>query len=185
MILEYPRPRRTVYRREWGRLKKPSLVHNLFIDSEGLHCIGFSDAERPRIVYREHIGFSKLAGSPGAEGRPGIDPLQLVHGSALMADWLKSSELHQAAGELLKKQAVKSPAVSLCFSETFSVYRFFTMPRIDKGYRRKAIPIEARKHIPFALEECLYDWKTIDLTAEDRPMLGVLFVAMRRDLYDA
>ena len=130
--------------------------------------------------------FSQIFGESEFAGQSlAVDPIQAAQGSSQIVNWLRSPKVKEALAEALKKLPAKQKQVAVCFSEAFSIFRYFAMPKIEKMYWKKAIPIEARKHVPFALQDCYYDWRAGPIAVRGKAALGVVFAAMRRDVFGA
>lgn len=61
------------------------------------------------------------------------------------------------------------------------LFRFFTIPTIPKPEWEAAIQFEARKYIPFKLEELVWDYRVMPVPAAKR--LEVIFAAIQRDIF--
>ena len=95
--------------------------------------------------------------------------------SSLFRDPKFVGDLQRAV--LTLKTSTRAVVVSL--SHQFGIFRYFTMPDIPRQYWSQAIPLEAKKYIPFPMENLAYHFNTIHLTSmpDRKPYLGVLFCA--------
>jgi len=71
------------------------------------------------------------------------------------------------------------PAVSIPTQN--ALFRFFTIPAIPKQEWEVAVQFEARKYIPFKLEELVWDYRV--MPARTAKQLEVVFVAIQRDIF--
>lgn len=168
-------------------MKRPIFYHSLYIDPKGLRWLSLEKTKTGwRLAAEVHQPFAQIFGEGQFAGQSlSVDPIQAAQGSSQILNWLRSAPAKAAVAEALKKLPAKQKHVAVCFSEAFTIFRYFAMPKIEKVYWKKAIPIEARKHIPFALQECYYDWRAAPISVGGKEALGVVFGAMRRDLYAA
>ena len=59
--------------------------------------------------------------------------------------------------------------------------RFFTIPAIPRQEWEAAVPFEARKYIPFKIDELVWDYRIVPSPAAKR--LEVIFMAIQRDIF--
>jgi|GEM_PF-4212035 len=168
-------------------IKKPFFYHSLYIDPKGLHWLMLEKTKTGvRTVYKTSHTFAQIFGDATFAGQTlSVDPIAAAQGGGPIVNWLQAAQTKKVVEDFLKKSPIKSKNLSVCFSEAFSVFRFFSMPKVEKMYWKKAIPIEARKYVPYPLEQCYCDWRAVELSVEGKPVLGVLFGAMRKEIFGA
>lgn len=139
-----------------------------------------------RFLYRASQTFTQIFGESAFAGQTlAADPIVAAQGGGPIVSWLKSAQMKAAIETFFKKNPTKTKNLGISLSEAFSVFRFFSMPKVERVYWKKAIPIEARKYIPYPLEQCYFDWRAVEIVVEGKTLLGVLFGAMRRDVCEA
>ncbi|MEK6544426.1 MAG: pilus assembly protein PilM [Elusimicrobiota bacterium] len=168
------------------RLKRPYYVLSAYIDAKGIHLLELEKAADGHKLRNKHsLMFEGILGADFAGQKAQANPAQPVQGQAQVIQALRSPAVRDAFVETIKKFKPATSYASFALSESFCVYRFFAMPRIDEMYRRKAIPIEARKYMPYPLQDCLCDWRVRDIIVEEKESLGVMFAAVHNDIYTA
>ena len=85
----------------------------------------------------------------------------------------------QAIREALTACQVTSKDVVASVPARDALLRCFTMPLLPKAEREQAIQFEARKYIPFKIEELTWDYRVIEHRAANQ--LTVIFVGIRTD----
>ncbi len=96
-----------------------------------------------------------------------------IEGKREDVDIVRAVQYALGAAELkTKKLAVSIPTADVLF-------RFFTMPVIPKPEWESAVQFEARKYIPFKIEELVWDYQVISTKSSDR--LEVIFTAVQRE----
>ncbi|MBI2069261.1 MAG: pilus assembly protein PilM [Elusimicrobia bacterium] len=167
-------------------MKKASYYPALYIDTKGLRWMALEKTRSGhQLVARFEQPFSQIfADSEFAGQGTTLNPIQTTQGSGQIVRWLAAPQMKAAIAEAVKKLGIKSDQIGICFSEAFAVFRYFSMPKIERAHWGKAIPIEARKYVPFPLQDCLFDWRATEIAVAGRTMLGVIFSAMRREIYD-
>lgn len=169
-----------------ANLKKPYFCQALYIDPKGLHWISLGSGRKGfRAVAPKENLFSQISAADFTGQNKTINPIQAAQGPSQIVDWLREPRAKQSLAMMLQKDPPANKRLGFCLSEAFVVSRFFVMPRIDPVYWRKAIPIEARRYMPFDLQDCLYDWKVIDVITKEGPRLGVFFAAVRQEIFEA
>lgn len=89
----------------------------------------------------------------------------------------------EAAGtikELLSGSGITAKEAAISVSGPSVIERFISLPKMDEEALKGAIKFEAEKFIPFDINECVIDHKTI--SKDDREnKINVLLVAVKRD----
>ena len=81
----------------------------------------------------------------------------------------------------LQKINVKRAEVVAAFSPFQLVTRYFKMPMIPRKEWAGAIPYEARRYIPFHLEETILDQKVVEEKKDGQDQLSVAVSAAKKD----
>lgn len=91
----------------------------------------------------------------------------------------KTSSVKSKLAEVVKSARVSGNVISAVRTKD-SVCRFFTMPLIKESERKDAVRFEAKKYIPFRLDEIFSNSFTV---SEDSRLgnMGVLFVGAKKD----
>lgn len=71
---------------------------------------------------------------------------------------LKSEEIVKALVDLVRESSVTGNTVALSISHQASFVTVLVLPESDIDKLPALVPVEARKHIPFSLEEVTLDW---------------------------
>ncbi|HUT85809.1 MAG TPA: hypothetical protein VMW66_03105, partial [Elusimicrobiales bacterium] len=101
-----------------------------------------------------------------------------MHTSAMNVEFFSSEEhwlepLRNAIGKL--KPDTKDIVVTL--SPAFAVIRHFAVPFVERRFWRQSVPFEAKKYVPFAFEDSVYDYFVYVFKDEKTGInkLGVIF----------
>ncbi|MFC1521470.1 pilus assembly protein PilM [Elusimicrobiota bacterium] len=164
------------------KAKKQFFIPAVYIDTKGIHVTLLAAGKKGsfEVSSREWIPFEANTPKPQAP-QPGMG----LGMATPQVQALRMPEFKRKISEVFKKMPAKGKEVMVCFADAYSVLRFFSMPKVERAYWRKAVPIEARKYIPFPLETCIYDWKPIEIKVGDKNLLGVLFTALKKDAFGA
>jgi len=83
--------------------------------------------------------------------------------------------------EMVSKAGITEKSVTISMSGPSVIVRFISLPKMDEEALKGAIKYEAGKFIPFDMNDCVIDYKTIG--RDDREnKLNVLLVAVKRDV---
>lgn len=85
--------------------------------------------------------------------------------------------------DLLRSTGCTAKLATTAVTDPSLVATRIQVPRRDQAALDKAMPYEARSHIPFSAEGAQLAWQIIDPTGEG-PQLDVLIVAARNDIVD-
>lgn len=97
----------------------------------------------------------------------------------------KSNPVVEAIKEAVKKAKLKNVPVIAVLPATESIIRYFQIPILPIKERHKAIVFEAKKYIPFKLEEIIYDYSLAEVKKEPTAETMVLvFAAVKKDSLD-
>jgi len=80
----------------------------------------------------------------------------------------------------LREALIESRNVILTVAAENLVIRFFQMPPIPARELESAINFEARKYVPFSMQELISDYQTVNKKGQ----LGILFVAVKKSVLD-
>ncbi|MGJ8676269.1 MAG: Amuc_1101 family PilM-like pilus complex protein [Akkermansiaceae bacterium] len=95
------------------------------------------------------------------------------------AESTRLSQVRVAVAELAKKLKVgKSSKLSYAISGQSVFTRFIKLPPIDDDNLEQLVAFEAQQHIPFPLEEVIWDWTQLESLPGEKE---VAIVAIRRD----
>ncbi len=92
-------------------------------------------------------------------------------------------ELNKRTVEAIKsslgKLKAKPDKVFFVLPEAGIMVRHFDMPLLPRSEQAQAIKFEARKYVPFKIEDVISDFKIIDISKENR-LMHVFFVAVQK-----
>ncbi len=114
---------------------------------------------------------------------PPKDPSQM-QGAELWGDF---SDILDVLKPALGKLVHAPKEVVVCLSPELSLLRYFQMPQIDQRFWKTAIPLEAKKYIPFAFQGLVSDFQVFpSATAapDGKPMQGVLFAVTSKSTWE-
>ncbi|OGS13626.1 MAG: hypothetical protein A2234_00060 [Elusimicrobia bacterium RIFOXYA2_FULL_58_8] len=80
--------------------------------------------------------------------------------------------------QALKQVSWGASSVVVSLSPQFAILRYFVMPRVDRKFWNKSIPLESKKYIPVSFDEVVYDFDVSPV--DDGKKLGVLFGLTQR-----
>ena len=94
---------------------------------------------------------------------------------------LSARDAADSIREMVSKSDITEKAVTISMSGPSVIVRFISLPKMDEEALKGAIKYEAGKFIPFDMNDCVIDHKTIG--RDDREnKLNVLLVAVKRDV---
>jgi len=85
----------------------------------------------------------------------------------------------EAINSAISELKVKPEEVFFGLSETGIMLRCFDMPLLPRSEQTQAIRFEARKYIPFKIEDVFFDFKIVNVS-KDKKRMHVLFVAAQK-----
>lgn len=89
------------------------------------------------------------------------------------------SELPQAIKELSSQAKVSSKDVNISISGQSVIVRFISMPKMDNEALKGAVRFEAEKFIPFDMNDCILDFKTIKKEGSNNKINIILAAAKK------
>lgn len=92
---------------------------------------------------------------------------------------MAKSELPQAIKELAIQSRVSSKDANISVSGHSVIIRFISMPKMDNEALKGAVKFEAEKFIPFDMNDCILDFKTIKREGSDNKLSIVLAAAKK------
>jgi len=113
----------------------------------------------------------QIAGEPG---KPVLEALGVkeIRGMA-------KSELAQAIKDLAAQSRISSKEANISVSGQSVIVRFISMPKMDNEALKGAIKFEAEKFIPFDMDDCIIDFKTIKKEGSDNKLNIILAAAKK------
>ncbi|MFH0763733.1 MAG: type IV pilus assembly protein PilM [Candidatus Omnitrophota bacterium] len=92
---------------------------------------------------------------------------------------IAKSELAQAIKELAAQSKVSAKEANISVSGQSVIVRFISMPKMDNKALKGAVRFEAEKFVPFDINDCIVDFKTIkSQTADNR--ISIVLVAAKK-----
>lgn len=123
-------------------------------------------------------------------GTGSVDLVQLTgsFGHPRLVRWASSAAGDYASEEamvgslrtLLSREGLDSSRVHVAVASEAVVIRYFQMPTIPPHERKSAISFEAKKYLPFKLEELLTDFQVV-LHRADPALMRVMFFGIKRN----
>ncbi len=95
---------------------------------------------------------------------------------------MRMDYMSNAIAELVAELKVKSSDVSAVVSGQQVVMRFIKLPALDMDDLREQVGYEAQQHIPFPLDEIIYDYHDMGLNEDGER--EVLLVAIKKNVLD-
>lgn len=92
------------------------------------------------------------------------------------------SQLKEVLGELAQDSKRMNENLVLGIQGTSVITRYIEIPQISQKELDVALPIEAKKFIPFPLEEVSITYKTLPTLSRDSRKMGVTFVGIPKNL---
>lgn len=132
----------------------------LYLGTQSLHLVQLSGSfARPRLITVAHADFEpSLTATPEA-----------------------AQALSQPLRTLLAKVSRPTPGVSVGLSSEAAIVRYFQMPKLPLRDRPLAIRFEAKKYLPFKLEDLVSDFHVVILKS-DPTIMRVMFYAVKQDV---
>lgn len=95
----------------------------------------------------------------------------------------EKNTIAEAVKEAVKKAKLKNVAVTLVLPAQEVIMRYFQMPIMPVKERHSAIIFEAKKYIPFKLEEIAADYSVAEIEkTATTGLMDVVFAAVKKDL---
>lgn len=91
----------------------------------------------------------------------------------------RHERLVEAIHEALRESGIRTRSVVSNLPEEEVIVRYFQMPHLPKKERHQAIRFEARKYIPFTLEDLVSDFFVLE-EGRGKERMNVVFVAAKR-----
>ncbi len=82
--------------------------------------------------------------------------------------------------ETLRQRNIRPSAVYLTIPSNEIIFRSFIIPAMQPNEIKGVVAFESRKYIPFPLEELMYHYQTIPVTKQEKKLLRVIFVAVKK-----
>ncbi|MBI3312204.1 MAG: pilus assembly protein PilM, partial [Candidatus Omnitrophica bacterium] len=105
----------------------------------------------------------------GPEGSTALTPAS--------TEWLQS--IARVLQTMLSKLGAAAPRAYAALPSEAVVIRYFQMPAIPAHERKMAIAFEAKKYLPFKLEELIYDYEVV-IRRTDPTLMRVMFFGIKR-----
>ncbi|HOP06735.1 MAG TPA: pilus assembly protein PilM [candidate division Zixibacteria bacterium] len=87
----------------------------------------------------------------------------------IATDELRDEFIAQTVSKFLRQHGIRSAEMCIALSGRETTFRTFSMPAMNSGELKSAISFEAKKQVPFPIDECLYDYRrTARVTTADR-----------------
>lgn len=93
----------------------------------------------------------------------------------------KTAALVKAIKKLIRENNLKVKRVVTALPGQEVIIRYFQMPKIPKSEWQTAIKFEAKKYVPFKIEELIWDSHVILPAAKDTDKMEVTFVAVKKE----
>jgi Tfp pilus assembly PilM family ATPase len=93
---------------------------------------------------------------------------------------LQQDRIAVAIKEALDRLKLKPQSVQTALSSNDVMIRYFDMPVLPKSEQAQAVKFEAKKYVPFKLDEITSDFKVL-VSAKDKKSMGIFFIAATKD----
>jgi len=94
----------------------------------------------------------------------------------------KDKAIVQAIKKVLDEQNISAKKVVTALPGKDVLVRYFQMPKIPKSEWETAIKFEAKKYIPFKIEELMWDFHVGSASSKESTKMDVTFVAVKRKI---
>ncbi|MBI4386910.1 MAG: hypothetical protein HY551_05980 [Elusimicrobia bacterium] len=104
----------------------------------------------------------------------------------LNVDMLDAERIAGLLKQVMGQAQWNSRHLVVVLSHHFGLFRYFTMPGIDRRFWKTAIPMEAKKHIPIQMADLAQSYQIVPLPSgpDRRPRQGVLFGFTHRKIIE-
>ncbi len=86
--------------------------------------------------------------------------------------------------KFLRDKKIDAPFAYLAFSNQDIVLRSFLMPWMTQSEMHTALVFEARRYIPFKIEDLNYNYQTVTIAKDKSRKIEVLFAGVKKDLIE-
>lgn len=90
-------------------------------------------------------------------------------------------QILSAIRKAIRESGLRNRKVVSTLSEEEAIVRYFQMPRLPRKEWNQAVRFEARKYIPFTLDELVSDFSVVE-DKKDKGKMNVVFVAAKKDV---
>ena len=133
-------------------------------------------------ISSKYVDIVELGGSKGApkllnftrQEIPKASPAQPEESNA--ADKPKENPLSAVIRDALSKTSIDTKDVYTVLPSSDAMIRYFDMPSLPRSEQRQAIKFEAKKYIPFKLDDIVSDFKVIS-SATSKSKMSVFYIA--------
>ncbi|MDD3375593.1 MAG: pilus assembly protein PilM [Candidatus Omnitrophica bacterium] len=132
----------------------------------GIDSLSFVETKGSDIIYSESFShtFSPLQTNNETEQAP------------------ENIRLTAAIQRIVREQKIQNPSVNLSLPVRNILFRAFTVPFMNTSEIATAVEFEARKYIPFKLDELVYGYHHIQITENETKKIRILFIAIRKNV---
>ncbi|MBI3318203.1 MAG: pilus assembly protein PilM, partial [Candidatus Omnitrophica bacterium] len=155
----------------------------LYFGTENVDVISLSGSfQRPRL-----LNFGRVQLPPSGTWRSQVRAEEALSSGespqgAESADELK--ELARSITTLLQKSSLPSKRIFVGVASEATIIRYFQMPMIPAHERKAAVAFEAKKYLPFKLEELITDFSVLTQRT-DPTLMRVMFFGMKKSSVSA
>lgn len=93
----------------------------------------------------------------------------------------KTTALVKAIKKVIRENNLKAKKVITALPGQEVIIRYFQMPKIPKSERETAIKFEAKKYIPFKIEELIWDFHVVLPKDKEKNKMDITFVAVKKE----
>ena len=155
-------------------------ILGLYIGTESVDCVQIGGTpQRPRVLNSQHVSLPKGGWKSQVLGEePSPSPLKSK--STLPGE----DDLGLIIQSLVRKiTSVTLPKVYISIASEAVVSRYFQMPVLPPHERQAAISFEAKKYIPFKLEELFIDYQEV-IRKTDSSVMRVMFMGIKKTVVE-
>ncbi|MBI3097918.1 MAG: type IV pilus assembly protein PilM [Planctomycetes bacterium] len=93
-----------------------------------------------------------------------------------------TAAMKEAIAEIVKRNRMKDAPIVSCFPSHAAFNRFIKLPPVEEKKIPEIVRYEAQQHIPFPLDDVIWDYQKIDKAYEVGEEMEVVLFAIKRDI---
>ncbi|MDP8266684.1 MAG: pilus assembly protein PilM [Candidatus Aceula meridiana] len=127
----------------------------------GTEFLNFVEAQKGQILYSENVPHFQMPSSK-EEASEGV-------------------KLTASIQKILRDRKITNPRVDLSLPAKDVIFRAFVMPNMTAPEMQDAVSFEARKYIPFKIEDLFYTFRAVPFTENQVKKNRILFLGIRKE----
>jgi len=127
----------------------------------GTELLSFVEAQKGKLLYSEDVPHFQVP----AEGAEASENIQLT----------------ASLQKILRNRQIANPRVDLSLPAKDVIFRTFVVPNMTTSEIQNAVNFEARKYIPFKIEDLVYTFRAVPFTENQIKKNRILFLAILKE----